>query len=121
MCSFTYFYDSFRNCLRRLSNTSAHTLQVEPSPTTGSLFMLHQTAHASMTSAASASFPVTTACFNTNTVDDRKPSFFEFKPPSKSNMVMNYSILLLVKLKNINSEVWWINGLDIDVFFVNCI
>jgi len=73
------------------SNTFSNTLQVEPSPTTGSLFMLHQSAHASVTSAASASFPVTSACFNTNTVDDRKPSFFEFKPHSRSNMVMNYS------------------------------
>ncbi|XP_014518733.1 probable WRKY transcription factor 20 [Vigna radiata var. radiata] len=62
-------------------------MKVEPSPTTGSLFMLHQTAHASVTSSASASFPVTTASFNTNTIDDRKPSFFEFKPHSRPNMV----------------------------------
>ncbi|XP_020232748.1 probable WRKY transcription factor 20 isoform X1 [Cajanus cajan] len=62
-------------------------MKVEPSPTTGSLSMLHQTAHGSVTSAASATFPVTTACFNSNTVDDRKPSFFEFKPHSRSNMV----------------------------------
>ncbi|XP_027343729.1 probable WRKY transcription factor 20 isoform X2 [Abrus precatorius] len=60
---------------------------VEPSPTTGSLPMLHQIAHGSVTSAASATFPVSTSCFNTNTVDDRKSSFFEFKPHSRSNMV----------------------------------
>ena len=41
-----------------------------------------------MASAASAALPVTTVCFNSNTVDDRKSSFFEFKPPSRSNMVM---------------------------------
>ncbi|RDX61990.1 putative WRKY transcription factor 20, partial [Mucuna pruriens] len=62
-------------------------MKVEPSPTTGSLRILHQTAHGSVTSAASATFPATTVCFNTNTVDDRKPSFFEFKPHSRSNMV----------------------------------
>ncbi|CAJ1963953.1 unnamed protein product [Sphenostylis stenocarpa] len=62
-------------------------MKVEPSPTTGSLSMLHQTAHGSLTSAVSASFPVTTVCFNTTTVDDRKPSFFEFKPHCRSNMV----------------------------------
>lgn len=83
--------------------------------------MLHQTAHASVTSSASASFPVTTASFNTNTIDDRKPSFFEFKPHSRPNMVMSYSMLLLVKLENINSELSWINGLDTDVFLLNCI
>nr|UEC49143.1 WRKY20 [Amorpha fruticosa] len=62
-------------------------MKVEPSPTTGSLPKLHQTMHGSMASAAPTTFPVTTACFNTNTVDDRKSSFFEFKPNSRSNMV----------------------------------
>ncbi|XP_061375366.1 probable WRKY transcription factor 20 isoform X2 [Gastrolobium bilobum] len=60
---------------------------VEPSPTTGSLPRLHLTAHGSVTSAASATFPATNVCFNTNNVDDRKSSFFEFKPHSRSNMV----------------------------------
>lgn len=41
-----------------------------------------------MASAASATFPVTTACFNTNTVDARKSSFFEFKPLNRSNKVI---------------------------------
>eukprot|EP00256_Glycine_max_P044145 XP_006595624.1 WRKY transcription factor 7 isoform X1 [Glycine max] len=59
-------------------------MKVEASPTTGSLRKLQQTMHGSM---ASAAFPVTTACFDTNTVDDRKSSFFEFKPLSRSNMV----------------------------------
>lgn len=77
---------------------------MEPSPTTGSLSLLHQTAYGSMTSAASATFPVTTVCFNSNTVDERKPSFFEFKPHSGSNMVMNYLMLLLVKLMNISDH-----------------
>ncbi|OIW09488.1 hypothetical protein TanjilG_22237 [Lupinus angustifolius] len=45
-------------------------MKVEPSPTTGSLPKLHQTAHGSVTYA----------------VDDRKASFFEFKPDSRSNM-----------------------------------
>ncbi|XP_061375629.1 probable WRKY transcription factor 20 [Gastrolobium bilobum] len=58
-------------------------MKVEPSPTTGSLPKLHQTA----ASTVSASFPVTTACFNTNIVDDRKSSFFQFKPHNRSNMV----------------------------------
>ncbi|KAL2956311.1 hypothetical protein AAZX31_18G078000 [Glycine max] len=35
-------------------------MKVEPSPTTGSLSLLHQTAHGSVTSAASSTFPVTT-------------------------------------------------------------
>nr|QFI57454.1 WRKY59 [Glycyrrhiza glabra] len=62
-------------------------MKVEPSPTTGSLPRLQQTAHGSVTSATSAAFPVTTVCFNTNTLDDGKSSFFEFKPHSRSNMV----------------------------------
>ncbi|CAJ1971479.1 unnamed protein product [Sphenostylis stenocarpa] len=62
-------------------------MKVESSPTTGSLRNLQQTAHGSMASAASATFAVTTACFNTNTVDDRKSSFFEFKPLNRLNMV----------------------------------
>ncbi|KAK7256375.1 hypothetical protein RIF29_29818 [Crotalaria pallida] len=57
---------------------------VEPSPTTGSFSKLHQTLHGSM---PSATFPVTTACFNTNTVDERKSSFFELKPHNLSNLV----------------------------------
>ncbi|KAJ1392525.1 WRKY domain [Sesbania bispinosa] len=61
-------------------------MKVEPSPTTGSLPKPHQTVHGSMASTASATFPVTSACFNTNTVDDRRSSFFEFKPHSRSNM-----------------------------------
>nr|AAL32033.3 WRKY-like drought-induced protein [Retama raetam] len=60
---------------------------VEPSPTTGSFSKLLQTVHGSMPSAASATFPVTTACFNTNTVEERKSNIFEFKPHNKSNMV----------------------------------
>ncbi|XP_027330833.1 probable WRKY transcription factor 20 isoform X2 [Abrus precatorius] len=62
-------------------------MKVEPSPTTGSLPKLLQTVHGSMASAASATFPATTARFNTSNVDDRKPSFFEFKPYNRSNMV----------------------------------
>ncbi|XP_028221436.1 probable WRKY transcription factor 20 isoform X2 [Glycine soja] len=62
-------------------------MKVEASPTTGSLRKLQQTVHGSMASAASATFPVTTACFNTNTVDARKSSFFEFKPLNRSNKV----------------------------------
>lgn len=61
---------------------------MEPSPTTGSLPKLHQTVHSSMTSTASATFPVTTACFNTSTVDGKRSSFFEFRPHDRSNMVM---------------------------------
>ncbi|RYR00634.1 hypothetical protein Ahy_B07g088759 [Arachis hypogaea] len=63
------------------------SLQVEPSPTTGSLPRIHQTAHGSMVSAASTAFPITSVCFHNNTVDDRKLSFFEYKPPGRSNMV----------------------------------
>ncbi|KAL1332760.1 hypothetical protein HN51_061548 [Arachis hypogaea] len=63
-------------------------MKVEPSPTTGSLSKLHQTGHGSVTSAAvSTTFPVTTVCFNTSTVDDRTSSFFEFKAHNRSNMV----------------------------------
>ncbi|KAL4298630.1 hypothetical protein AHAS_Ahas17G0020100 [Arachis hypogaea] len=61
--------------------------RVEPSPTTGSLPRIHQTAHGSMVSAASTAFPITSVCFHNNTVDDRKLSFFEYKPPGRSNMV----------------------------------
>ncbi|XP_014504899.1 probable WRKY transcription factor 20 isoform X1 [Vigna radiata var. radiata] len=59
-------------------------MKVESSPTTGSLRKLQQTVHGSK---ASATFAVTTACFNTNTVEDRKSSFFEFKPLNRLNMV----------------------------------
>ncbi|TKY57373.1 WRKY transcription factor 20 [Spatholobus suberectus] len=62
-------------------------MKVVPSPTTGSLRKLQQTVHGSMASAASATFPMTTTCFNTDTADDRKSSFFEFKPLNRSNMV----------------------------------
>ncbi|XP_004506677.1 probable WRKY transcription factor 20 isoform X2 [Cicer arietinum] len=62
-------------------------MKVEPSPTTGSLPRLQQTAHGFVTSSTSATFPVTAVCFNSNTVDDGKSSFFEFKPHSRSNMV----------------------------------
>ncbi|CAK8565733.1 unnamed protein product [Lathyrus sativus] len=63
-------------------------MKVEPSPTTGSLPRLQQTSHGFMTSFTSATFPVTTVCYNTNTVvDDGKSSFFEFKPHNRSNMV----------------------------------
>ncbi|MED6205560.1 WRKY Transcription Factor [Stylosanthes scabra] len=62
-------------------------MKVEPSPTTGSLPRIHQTAHGSMLSAASPAFPITSVCFHNNTVDDRKLSFFEYKPPGRSNMV----------------------------------
>lgn len=55
-------------------------MKVEPSPTTGSLL---QALNCSM---ASATFPVTSACFNTSTVNGRKSSFFEFKPQDR-NMV----------------------------------
>ncbi|KAK7288506.1 hypothetical protein RIF29_01966 [Crotalaria pallida] len=72
---------SFQGSSVLLSN-----VKVEPSLTTGSLPKLHQTAHGSVTYAASTTFPVTTVCFNTNIVDDRKSSFFEFKPDSRSNM-----------------------------------
>jgi hypothetical protein len=41
-----------------------------------------------MTSAGSPTFPVTSACFNTSTVNGRKYSFFEFKPPAR-NMVID--------------------------------
>ncbi|KAI4306185.1 hypothetical protein L6164_029483 [Bauhinia variegata] len=58
-------------------------MKVEPSPTTGSLAK-PLTIHGSV---VSAEFPVTTACFNTYSVDDRKSSFFEFKPHSRSDMV----------------------------------
>ncbi|XP_045830621.1 probable WRKY transcription factor 20 isoform X1 [Trifolium pratense] len=58
-------------------------MKVEPSPTTGSLL---QALHCSMTSAGSPTFPVTSTCFNTSTVNGRKYSFFEFKPPAR-NMV----------------------------------
>ena len=102
----------------RLYITFSYTLQVEPSPTTGSLSLLHQTAHGSVTSAASSTFPVTTVCFNTNTVDDRKPSFFEFKPHNRSNMVMNYLMLQLVKLMNINLQVRWTYELGFDVLMM---
>ncbi|MED6150581.1 WRKY Transcription Factor [Stylosanthes scabra] len=40
-----------------------------------------------MLSAASTAFPITSVCFHNNTVDDRKLSFFEYKPPGRSNMV----------------------------------
>lgn len=62
-------------------------MKVEPSPTTGSLPRLQQTVHGFVTSSTSAAFPVTSACFNSNSVDDGKSSFFEFKPHSRSNMV----------------------------------
>lgn len=62
-------------------------MKVEPSPTTGSLPRLQQTVHGFVTSSTSAVFPVTSACFNSNSVDDGKSSFFEFKPHSRSNMV----------------------------------
>ncbi|XP_057726538.1 probable WRKY transcription factor 20 isoform X2 [Arachis stenosperma] len=40
-----------------------------------------------MVSAASTAFPITSVCFHNNTIDDRKLSFFEYKPPGRSNMV----------------------------------
>ncbi|KAF7831305.1 putative WRKY transcription factor 20 isoform X1 [Senna tora] len=58
-------------------------IKVEPSPTTGS-FTKPQTV---LGSVASATFPVTTAHFNTNTADDRKSAIFEFRPCSSSDMV----------------------------------
>ncbi|KAK7299964.1 hypothetical protein RJT34_10795 [Clitoria ternatea] len=61
-------------------------MKVEPSPTTGSL-QLTQIVHGFIASTAPATFPVTTACFNTNAVDNRKSTFFEFKPHNRSNMV----------------------------------
>lgn len=123
ICLYIWFYDcSFASAIANLEGcrlyiTFSYTLQVEPSPTTGSLSLLHQTAHGSVTSAASSTFPVTTVCFNTNTVDDRKPSFFEFKPHNRSNMVMNYLMLQLVKLMNINLQVRWTYELGFDGFF----
>ncbi|XP_068484707.1 probable WRKY transcription factor 20 isoform X2 [Phaseolus vulgaris] len=62
-------------------------MKVESSPTTGSLRKLQQTVHGSKAFAASATFAVTTSCFSNNTVDDRKSSFFEFKPLNRLNMV----------------------------------
>ncbi|KAI9074700.1 hypothetical protein K1719_043354 [Acacia pycnantha] len=58
-------------------------MKVEPSPTTGSLTK----PQAVFGSVASAAFPVTTISSNTNTVDDRKSDFFEFRPRSSTNMV----------------------------------
>ncbi|XP_019435661.1 PREDICTED: probable WRKY transcription factor 20 isoform X2 [Lupinus angustifolius] len=55
-------------------------MKVEPSPTTGSFSKLHQTVHGSMPSAMAATFPVTTTCLNSNTVEERKSNIFEFKP-----------------------------------------
>lgn len=78
-----------------ISSHFSHILQVEPSPTTGSLPRLQQTSHSFMTSFMSATFPVTTVCYNTNPVDDGKSSFFEFKPHNRSNMVINYLIFSL--------------------------
>ncbi|XP_019460532.1 PREDICTED: probable WRKY transcription factor 20 isoform X2 [Lupinus angustifolius] len=62
-------------------------LDVEPSPTTGSFSKLLQTVHGSMSSAESATFPVTTTCFNNNTIEERESNIFEFKPHNISNMV----------------------------------
>jgi len=47
-----------------------------------------------MASAGSATFPVTSACFNTSTVNGRKSSFFEFKPQDR-NMVIDVSNTLM--------------------------
>ncbi|KAF7815937.1 putative WRKY transcription factor 20 isoform X1 [Senna tora] len=58
-------------------------VKVEPSPTTGSLTKPQSV----LGSVASTTYPVTTVCFNTNTVDERISSFFEFNPNSRSNMV----------------------------------
>ncbi|KAK2387067.1 putative WRKY transcription factor [Trifolium repens] len=62
-------------------------MKVEPSPTTGSLPRLQQTGHGFITSSASATFPVTSVRLNSNTVDEGRYSFFEFKPHGRSNMV----------------------------------
>ncbi|KAF1890322.1 hypothetical protein Lal_00013576 [Lupinus albus] len=62
-------------------------IKVEPSPTTGSFSKLLQTVHSSMSSSASATFPVTTTCFNTNTIEERESNIFELKPHNISNMV----------------------------------
>jgi hypothetical protein len=90
-----------------LYNTFSCLLQVEPSPTTGSLPRLQQTGHGFITSSASATFPVTSVRLNSNTVDDGRYSFFEFKPHGRSNMVMNY--LMLVKLMNISVLRWTVD------------
>ncbi|KAI5432858.1 probable WRKY transcription factor 20 [Lathyrus oleraceus] len=58
-------------------------MKVEPSPTTGSFL---QALHCSMASPGSATFSVTSACFNTSAANGRKSSFFEFKPHDR-NMV----------------------------------
>ncbi|CAI8586946.1 unnamed protein product [Vicia faba] len=58
-------------------------MKVEPSPTTGSFL---QALHCSMASTGSATFSVTSACFNNSAVNGRKSSFFEFKPHDR-NMV----------------------------------
>ncbi|GAU29571.1 hypothetical protein TSUD_153210 [Trifolium subterraneum] len=69
-------------------------MKVEPSPTTGSLPRLQQTGHGFITSSASAAFPVTSVRFNSNTVDDGKYSFFEFKPHGRSNMYLHNALHL---------------------------
>ncbi|KAJ7963689.1 putative WRKY transcription factor [Quillaja saponaria] len=58
-------------------------MKVEPSPTTGS-FINPQMMHGYV---ASATYPVTIGCSNTNIVDERKSSFFEFKQHGRSDMV----------------------------------
>nr|QWQ79452.1 WRKY30 [Juglans sigillata] len=58
-------------------------MKAEPSPTTGS-FMKPQVIHGP---ASSAAHPGTTVCSNTDSFNERNPSFFEFKPHATSNMV----------------------------------
>ncbi|KAJ7960873.1 putative WRKY transcription factor [Quillaja saponaria] len=58
-------------------------MKVEPSPTTGS-FTKPRMLHGSV---ASATFPVTTGCSDTNILKDRKSSFFEFKLHGRFDMV----------------------------------
>nr|WGV38261.1 WRKY [Loropetalum chinense var. rubrum]WGV38262.1 WRKY [Loropetalum chinense var. rubrum] len=58
-------------------------MKAEPSPTTGS-FSKPQLTHGSI---RSATFSSNTSCFNTNTFDERKSSFFEFKLHNRLNSV----------------------------------
>lgn len=63
-------------------------LQVEPSPTTGSL-----TKPMSVQESVSSTYPVTTARLLTNTFDDKVSGFFEFNSNNRSNTVMEYLLI----------------------------
>ncbi|KAF1868581.1 hypothetical protein Lal_00036019 [Lupinus albus] len=76
-------------------------MKVEPSPTTGSFSKLHQTVHSYTSSAAATTFPVTSACLNSNTVEERKPNIFEFKP----NMLRTYPMLYFKVPVDFNNHV----------------